>query len=238
MTQKTTILATAALAVSASASTLITDVQSGISGFTVASDTAVDDSGYAYAQQGDTGWAELVDGNNGTNMNTWSGGAGAAGDLGYLGLRFNTVQTDVTSIQLDIQIFNDGGWFNGGEGVEPTIQYTTADISGWNSGTFISNGDNAWTTIASTTDYIALMNADTAAQANIAGVSDGQTFTWNFAAISGVTGIRIIGDQGGTASTTAGFLGGQEMRAYAVPEPSSVALLSLGGITLILRRKK
>ena len=45
----------------------------------------------------------------------------------------------------------------------------------------------------------------------------------------------MIDDQG---NDTAGFVGIRELGFNTVPEPSSTALLGLGGLALILRRRK
>ena len=216
----------ALLAVSAHAQTLITDVQSGIMGL---EDSVFGngntDTGARYVNAGT--WANLVDGDNTTTADNFAAAIGNSGDEGWMGLRFNTAQNNVTSIQIDFQIFVDGGWFNGGEGQEPIVQYTTADISGWTD-TQDTSGfeENIWVNIGSSTDYIEGLNVAKSTDAALAGVADGQTFSWNFAPINGVTGLRVLGDVGGSVSRLGGFIAAEEIRAYAVPEPGTYALLA------------
>ena len=234
-TKKMIALATM-LATSTQASVIITDVQSGLTGITVP--TVQDDTGILRHQTGVGTFASLTDGDSGTFTTNF--GAGAAGDLGFIGIRFNTPQDNVESVQLDIRTFVDGGWFNGGEGVEPVIQVTTsAAVNGWVENQNVGNGDNIWTTITASTDYVTGVNETTGAGANGAGIGDNQTFTWTFnTAQNNITAIRILGSEGGTAGPRGSFLGASEIRAYATPEPSSTALLGLGGLALILRRRK
>ncbi|MEJ6571368.1 MAG: PEP-CTERM sorting domain-containing protein [Akkermansiaceae bacterium] len=56
----------------------------------------------------------------------------------------------------------------------------------------------------------------------------------SFATVSGVTDIRLIADNSGSGTHTS-F---SEIRFGVVPEPSTTALLGLGGLALILRRRK
>ena len=75
------------------------------------------------------------------------------------------------------------------------------------------------------------------------GVDTGETLAWgnngnNLATISGITGADIIG-----GSTQIGFNGingsiSGIVVSEVVPEPSSAALLGLGGLALIFRRRK
>lgn len=247
-TMKYTALTVVAMTAQAHATVLVTDVQSGLMGETVpfSIDGLTTDTGSTRSQFGG-GFANLTDGNSatfGVNLT----GTNTPTDLGWIGIRFNNPQDNVIRLEFDAQIFGDGGWFNGGSvldgagnGVEPTIQFTTsADAGTWGENQFVSNGDNIWTTIASTSDYPTGLNAQTLAQANAGGVALGQTFTFDFAEIDNVTAIRVIGSMGGNTPAGDTFIAAQEVRAFtaAVPEPSSAALLGLGGLALILRRRK
>lgn len=230
------VLASSLTAIHTNASVIITDVQSGLTGITVP--TVEDDTGILRQQSGSGDFSSLTDGNSATFTTNF--GNGGAGDLGFIGIRFNSAQSNVISVQLDIRVFGDGGWFNGGEGVEPLIQVaTSATVNSWVENQDLGNADNLWTTIGSTTDYVTGVNAATGADANTAGIADNQTFTWTFdAAQSNITAIRIIGSEGGTAGPRGSFIGASEIRAYASPEPSSASLLGLGAIALIIRRRR
>ena len=226
----TALVATSAL--SAQAAVQITDVNRGLMGLTIPGPPVPDDTGATKSQIGGA-HANLTDGSASTFQTTLAGFIGAD-DLAYIGIRFNSAQNDVTSIAIDLRVFIDGGWYNGGEGVEPVVQITTvspAIVGSWGDNNFISNTDNIWTTVSSTTDYPTGVNAITSAGANAAGVFDGDTFTWTLTTPSdGVTAIRVIGDMGGSTSAGDSFLAASEVRAFAVPEPS-LALLGIGGLS-------
>jgi hypothetical protein len=169
--------------------------------------------------------------NGGNGDDTWSNGP-----VGYVGATFTlSPNTEVNSIVLYGRDFGDGGWFgvhsDGPAGpvvdgnptlaasnlIAPTVQYTT-------------NGGLTWVTdTAETDDYVTAL---TGAIANGGSPTNPATFTLT-TPLTGVDGIRLIGQEGGYAGDS-GFLGADEIQVFAgaVPEPSTWALM-LGGLAML-----
>jgi hypothetical protein len=187
--------------------------------------------GTAYDHSGSSTY--LNDGvtNGGNGDDTW-----ASGPVGYVGATFTlNPDTQVNSIVLYGRDFVDGGWF-GTQGtgpagptvagnptlaasnlIAPTLQYTT-------------NGGLTWVTDTSeTNDYVTAL---TGAIANGGSPTNPATFTLT-TALTGIDGIRLIGQEGGYAGDN-GFLGADEIEVFAgtVPEPSTWTLM-LGGTGLL-----
>ena len=135
-----------------------------------------------------------------------------------------------------IAAFFDGGWFgpNGsgpgatgtldaGHLIEPIIQITL-------------DGGGTWTAVPHTSNYT------TALSGVVLPVAFGPptlaTATFNLSTLqTGITGIRVIGSEGGTAS--GGFLGLADIgvNAEAVPEPATFGLFAATGAFLLRRRR-
>ena len=155
---------------------------------------------------------------------------GGPGD-DFVGASFSESLDGVVAIELDAQVFGDGGWFES----MPIIQVTSdpaALLPGYN-----SNTDGIWTTVLSATNYPTDANAGSPGS-----VVTGATYLWTFDARDDVTAIRILGNAGGWIPTHAdpdgGFLGAQDIRVYSIPEPSScvLALFALLGLVGMRRR--
>jgi len=157
-----------------------------------------------------------------SHVDTWNGSS--SDTLSYVGIVWaNPVTNKVTRLDLTLATFFDGGWFGvnnsgpGGNGVlssnlyliEPTIQVST-------------DGGTTWSTVGDTSDYMSAL--------------DGHMLPPDFGAPTTVTasfqlappqtninGIRIIGSEGGTASS--GFLGVFELTVLA-SFPRPVTLLN------------
>ena len=172
-----------------------------------------------------------------SSVDTYDNGGGQA--FSYTGVLFSAPRIDlIQSVTLTIAAFFDGGWFgpnNSGPGAtgqltpafltEPTVQITLDD-------------GTTWTSIPATSNYVSALTGTVlpvafgpATRANPA------TFTLSTPQ-AGISGIRLIGSEGGTAS--GGFLGVFEVAVEAVPEPSTALVLMSGGglLTLLRRRNK
>ncbi len=156
--------------------------------------------------------ANITDGNLTTRVDNWFGEGTT--DLGqfisFVGVTWPAaLSTYVRSLTLTLATFGDGGWFgvsgsgpgNGGilAGylVEPTIQVT-------------ANG-TTWTTVTHTSDYL------TALDGHVIGGPGSPTAVFTLTdPIAGLTGIRIIGENGGSAgSDPNGFIGVFELEVTA-----------------------
>jgi len=185
----------------------------GILGVNDAIDT---DSGTPYFQAGVL--ANINDGNPLTSVDTWNNTG--VETVSYVGILWDQPLTRaVTNLTLTLATFYDGGWFgvNGvdpGAGgllsasdlVEPSIQVST-------------NAGTTWATVAHTSDYLTKLDGHGiggGANPNPSSVTSAFTLT---EPATGIDGIRIIGNEGGTAS--GGFLGVFELAVHA--GPSAVA---------------
>jgi hypothetical protein len=159
---------------------------------------------------------------------------------GYVGAEFTLSPTmQVNSVVFYGHNFVDGGWFGfNGIGplgaqdanheptltaanlIVPTLQFTTDGGQTWVNDTLVTN------------DYI---SAFTGTEAANGAPTNPATFTLTVP-LTGIDGIRLIGEDGGTASGGGGFLGADEFQVFAgaaVPEPSTWALM-LGGVATLL----
>lgn len=177
--------------------------------------------------------------NGGAGDDTFPAGFGANG---YVGATFTlSPATQVNSIVFYGRNFGDGGWFGqdntGASGpggtlaasnlIAPAVQYTT-------------DGGATWITDASeTNDYVTQFTG-----ASIGGGAPTNPATFTLTApLTGVDGVRLIGEMGGYAGyAPGGFLGADEIQVFAgteTPEPSTYAMM-LGGLALLgfcVRRK-
>ena len=166
------------------------------------------------------GAANIVDGDLTTRVDTWFGGGGTNnGPVSYVGVTWPYMRYDkITGLTLTLATFLDGGWFGvsgytpGAGGlleatnlIAPTVQIST-------------NAGISWTTVAAASDYVTALTGF--------GIGGGDnpnpnpvTATFTFATpLSGISGIRIIGENGGNAGSDAnGFLGVLELEVTADP---------------------
>jgi hypothetical protein len=155
----------------------------------------------------------INDGDLTTHVDTWNNGGTSTAS--YVGILWSQPLTNpITSLELNLATFFDGGWFgvNGvspGAGsvltaaddlVEPVVQVT-------------SDGGANWTTVADTSDYTnALDGHPLPAVAFGPPTLAKATFTLT-TPHTGINGIRIIGTEGGIAS--GGFLGVFELLVHS-----------------------
>lgn len=173
------------------------------------------------------------DGDTTVIVDTWAGDIGGDNTgIDFVGVTGLTIAGGeaITGVTLVGNNFGDGGWFgtNGdattASAIAPTIQIS-------------SDGGITWSDLTGVSDTYT-------ADVNTVGSGGGEyTSTFSFAGVTGVDALRLVGTTGGNAGGDAnGFIGIRELQintsAVAVPEPSSAALLGLGGIALILRRRK
>ena len=168
-------------------------------------DTIDADDGTPRANAGTA--ANVNDGQFASRVDTWFGDNDDG--VSYVGLVWDAPTAEaVLFLDLTIATFLDGGWFgpNGatpGAGnplvaadhlLEPTIQ--------------VRPNGGEWTTVGHTSDYLSVMDGHGIGGGGNANPTSAKvTFTLNEAAI-GITGIRIIGENGGDAGPDAnGFLG-------------------------------
>jgi len=180
----------------------------GIMGFNDAVDA---DAGTSYYQAGVL--SHINDTYLGTRVDNWSNGADGGQSVSFVGVLWAAPRYEsITSLTLTLATFYDGGWFGyaaNGPGwggalyamtdlLEPTVQVST-------------DGGVSWTTVNHTSDYL------TALDGHGIGGTDGVNPTSATAVfaltdpISDVTGVRIIGENGGTADGN-GFLGVFELQ--------------------------
>jgi len=155
--------------------------------------------------------ASINDGNLDSRVDNWFGGNSL--NVSFVGVLWPTpLATQIKSVTLTLATFADGGWF-GPSGVgpgaggylddslllEPTIQIST-------------DGGTTWAAVDATSDYlIALYGHSIGGGGNVNPTTVTTEFTLT-SPPSGVTGIRVIGENGGNAGSDAnGFIGVFEM---------------------------
>jgi hypothetical protein len=157
--------------------------------------------------------AAINDNNLTTRVDTYNGGG--TDPLSFVGIVWtHPVTNPVVNVKLTLATFVDGGWFGpnnsgpGPGGALNTNYLTEPDLQ-----TSIDGG-LSWTAAAHTSDYTAVMSTHSiGGGANPNPDSATATFTLNTPA-TGINGIRLIGSEGGTASS--GFLGVFEFMADTI----------------------
>ncbi len=178
----------------------------------------------------DTPWANagstanINDADLNTRVDTWNNTS--LDTLSYVGIVWtNSVTNGVVGLKLTLATFFDGGWFgvsgrtpgSGGvlssnlDLVEPVVQATP-------------DGGLTWTNVTFSSDYLAALDGHPLPAVDF-GPPTAATATFQLTPpLTGVTGVRIIGTEGGTAS--GGFLGVFELEVLA-HVPRSVTLLNV-----------
>ncbi len=175
----------------------------------------------AVANAGTT--ANINDGDLTTHVDTWN--EPNTDQLSYVGIVWtNQVTNAVVGVQLSLATFFDGGWFGTnnitpGSGhvlstntelAEPIVQVSP-------------DGGMSWNNIAFASDYLTALEGHPLPAVDYGPPTLATAHFWLTPPLTGITGIRIIGSEGGTAS--GGFLGVFEMAVLA-RVPQSVLLLN------------
>ncbi|HVY72305.1 MAG TPA: binary toxin-like calcium binding domain-containing protein [Verrucomicrobiae bacterium] len=154
----------------------------------------------------------INDGNLTTHSDTFNGVA--PGKASFVGIKWDQPLTnEVVRIELTLAMFYDGGWFGpNGKGPAQGGQLTSAYVSEPNV-EITTDGGATWTVVDHSSDYLNVMigkRVGGGTQPNPTTASS--VFTLKTPA-TGITGIRLVGNEGGTAS--GGFLGVDEFAVYA-----------------------
>jgi hypothetical protein len=237
------VLGTLAIAVfcttSVAATINIAPLGSGQSGVNTALDstygTSVFNSGTA---------AMINDGLINNGVDTFST-ANPAATVSFVGITWAAPRTDqIISLTLTMETFFDGGWFgpNGqspGSGGTLNPSFLTNPPVQFSISANPASASGVWTNAAATSNYLTVLNG------HVIGTNGGTNptvppaATWTLSApLTGVTGIRLIGSEGGAAGTQGGFIGIRELTVEAVPEPAATSLLLAGGLFLARRRRR
>jgi hypothetical protein len=157
----------------------------------------------------------INDNNLTTSVDDYSGGTDGGQGVSFVGIIWPAPRPEqITSLTLSLATFFDGGWFGpngtgpGGSGaldgsylIEPSVQVST-------------NGGTSWTTVAKTSDYLTALNGHVLPVAF--GPPTLATATFQLTpALSNISGIRIIGTNGGPADGN-GFIGVFELAVEGV----------------------
>src|SRR5215467_8686849 len=150
-----------------------------------------------------------------TSVDDYSGGTDGGQGVSFVGIIWPAPRPEeITTLTLSLATFFDGGWFgpnstgpgasgalNGAYLIEPSVQITT-------------NGGISWTTVAKTSDYLTALNGHVLPVAFGPPTLAAATFQLT-PALTNITGIRIIGTNGGTADGN-GFIGVFELAVEGV----------------------
>jgi hypothetical protein len=164
--------------------------------------------------------ANINDGDLTTRVDSWNGAS--ADTLSFVGIVWtNALIKPLTSLDLSLATFFDGGWF-GANNVSPGAGgLLSAAIDLLEPSVQVSTDGTVWNDVTVTSDYLVAFDGHPLP----AVAYDPPTLaTAHFRLTTpqtGIKGVRIIGSEGGTA--TGGFLGVAELAALTrVPQPVSL----------------
>ncbi|MHC1764434.1 MAG: binary toxin-like calcium binding domain-containing protein [Verrucomicrobiia bacterium] len=171
------------------------------------------------------GAVNIIDGNPTTRVDTYN--LGSTHTASFVGVLWDApIAVSVVRLELSLAIFFDGGWFgvnNTGPGtggllnaaeylVEPHVEVTR-------------NKGASWDAVGHTSDYLTALEGHPLPTVDYGAPTLAKATFQLTPAQTGIDGIRIIGSEGGTASS--GFLGVFELAAHTdAPPPSSDILLA------------
>ncbi|MES2705608.1 MAG: hypothetical protein V4726_03295 [Verrucomicrobiota bacterium] len=186
-------------------------------GFLGTNDAIDGDSGRPYNASGLGG--NINDGDAGTRVDTFDGTGGDPDSYATL-IWPSGRPVNLQSLSLTLATFTDGGWF-GPAGVDPGPGGVLAAPAYLLEPTVqVLDNSGVWITVPATSDYLTVMNGHgIGGGANPNPSSKTAVFTLT-PARSNVTGVRLIGEAGGTAS--GGFLGVFELSAAGGAAPPAV----------------
>jgi hypothetical protein len=165
--------------------------------------------------------------------------------VSFVGIRWSAPRTDsILSLTLNLETFFDGGWFgpNGttpGNGGTLNSTYLTDATVQFSLSADPTAAGAVWTSLAASSNYLSAVNGHVIGNNTGTNPTVAPAATWTLnTPITGVTGIRLIGSEGGSASTQGGFIGVRELAVEAaVPEPSAFLAL-LGGAAVLASRRR
>ena len=196
--------------------------------------------------------ANLIDGNLATRTDTYSGSevSGGAGNnvapLDFVGVLWGGSVSDIVAVRLHQFVYFDGGWFgtqtgdtNGANSPAPpfnTAAADAADAADVAAPTVQVTFDSgvSWSDVSATEDYVSVVTPFVAT--NFIGRIE-TPITFQFAAQSGINGIRLLGYGGGRSDVSGGrdeqgWISAAEFevgrQVAEISEPAAVPLLAAG----------
>jgi hypothetical protein len=162
----------------------------------------------------------INDGNINTHVDDFYDHA-PSGNQEYVGVIFSKPQNNVGSLNLNMAVFTDGGWF-GPSGTTPGTGNPLAAADLTAPAVQITTDGVNWTTVGSTSNYVSTMTGVLVGVPN-PNISTASTSTFTLNTVENdVLGVRLLGTGGGVAGQTDGFIGVAELAVNTVPEPSSL----------------
>ena len=139
-------------------------------------------------------------------------------NVSFAGILWSTPRTDaVKSLVLTMATFYDGGWFGApGTGPSPGGGLTASHLTPQPVVQTTTDGGVTWQSVAFTSDYLAAFTGHHVGGGTVPNPSSkAATFTLT-TPVSGINGIRIIGENGGSADGN-GFIGVFELEVNNLP---------------------
>lgn len=163
--------------------------------------------------------ANINDDDNTTRVDTWNGTQ--PGTVSFVGIVWDEpldAGRPVGRLELTLATFLDGGWF-GVNGVGPGAGNALTEAMLVDPRVEISRDHGAtWTVVPHTSDYIERLTGHRIGGGTVPNPSS-VTATFTLATVAeGVSGVRLVGTEGGTAS--GGFIGVFELRVKAFASDS------------------
>ena len=128
----------------------------------------------------------------------------------YVGILWDTPQSNINSLQFQHYIALDGGWFGPGEN-GAGVALEAADLAA--PAVQVTTNGSTWTTITTNADDYVSSHTGVARGTGFATATIGPMTTFSFPTQNSILGIRVIGDAGGTADGN-GFTAYTEFRVF------------------------
>jgi hypothetical protein len=170
--------------------------------------------------------AHINDGDLLTRVDTWNGAN--PGTASYVGILWDEpLNRAVSRLELTLAIFFDGGWF-GVNGIGPGTGGTLSMAAHLEAPSLqmLTPEMTSWTSVPNISDYTIALDGHPLPAVDYGPPTTAVAIFDLFEPAEGITGIRLIGSEGGTASN--GFLGVFELAVVALPSttPEPVVLLN------------